>query len=501
MNLERSEDDASTGRFGEDGEYGDECPTPEPEDLVGTVLSGRYRLLQKLGVGGMATVYLAEQVTIGKRFAVKVLHNVQLQHPESVERFLREARAVSKIHHEHVIEVVDFGQVTEGVYMVMELLVGEDLCTRLTRERRIAWPRARIIALQVCRALAVAHAVGVVHRDLKPENCFLIERGGDPDFVKVLDFGIAKVRSGSIGGRALTELGMVFGTPAYMSPEQADGLEVDARTDVYTLGVVMFEMLTGRPPFVAETPMGFLKQHMFNAPPSPRRLVPDAEIPLEAEAVLLKALQKDPALRFQTMTELAEAIAAVGTGAGPVAVVTESIEAPSFVGRHMDFADTAAAPRRAQLRWLVGGGLLLATVVLLASLWPRGEPPVEAVPVIAPAPVIAPTPPTPPPSLPATVTIRFVVTPEARVLDRRDGTTLGRTNDAIGLSLPRSDEPRELVLVAEGHEDEPVTLTPNVDQTVERGLRRKKRRPTGKQPGKTDGVSLEPVNPFKKGKG
>jgi serine/threonine protein kinase len=469
-----------------DGEDAGEYTPPEPVDLAGRVLSGRYRLLHTIGVGGMATVYLGEQVTIGKRFAVKVMHSAQLQHAESVERFLREARAVSKIHHEHVIEVVDFGRVAEGVYMVMELLVGEDLCSCLARERRIAWPRARKIILQICGALTAAHAAGVIHRDLKPENCFLVERSGDRDFVKILDFGIAKVRSASIDGRALTEMGMVFGTPAYMSPEQADGQEVDARSDVYALGVVMFEMLTGRPPFVADTPMGFLKQQMFDAPPSPRQIAPEAEIPLEVEAVLLKALQKDPALRFQSMAAVAEAIEAAATGVGPVTIIGLDVGPPP-------------RPRRSAL-WLAGGGLLLATVAVLASM--AGEVPPEPPPVIAPAPVQTPTPPpAPAPSLPATVTIRFAVTPEAQVIDRGDGQSIGRTNNVGGLSLARSDQRRTLLLVAEGHEEEVVEIVPNADQTVERVLRRKKRRPTGKPSGKSDSVSLEPVNPFKKGKG
>ncbi|MBK9755266.1 MAG: serine/threonine protein kinase [Nannocystis sp.] len=498
MDPQPSEDDASTGRFGGDEETGEYTP-PEPEDLSGRVLSGRYRLLRKLGVGGMAVVYLAEQVTIGKQFAIKVMHSAQLQQPDAADRFLREARAVSKIRHEHVIEVVDFGQIAEGPYMVMELLVGEDLCSRLGRERRIAWPRAQRIGLQICGALGVAHAAGVVHRDLKPENCFLIARGGDSDFVKVLDFGIAKVRSKSVGGRALTELGMVFGTPAYMSPEQADGLEVDARSDVYALGVVLFEMLAGRPPFVADSPMGFLKQHMFSAPPSPRSVAPDAGIPSEAEAVVLKALQKDPTLRFQTMDEMAGAIAAVGTGAAAVEVVAEAIEAPNFAGRHMAFADTRAP--RIPVWWLAGGGVVLVIVVaVVASMWGGEEVPATTA-VVAPVPAPAPAPePVPTPVLPATVTIRFSVTPEARVIDRRDGQPIGRTGEAAGLSLPRSQQPRELLLVAEGYEEEALVITPNSDQSVERVLRRKKKR-TGKPAGKGDGVSLEPVNPFKKGKG
>ena len=500
MDPQRSDDDLRTAQFAAGGEAEGEYTSPEPEDLSGRVLSGRYRLLGKLGTGGMATVYRAEQVTIGKQFAIKVMHAAQVQQPEAAERFLREARAVSKIRHEHVIEVVDFGQVAEGPYMVMELLEGEDLCTRLGREKRIAWARARRIGLQIAGALEVAHAAGVVHRDLKPENCFLIERGGDRDFVKVLDFGIAKVRSTSVGGRALTEMGMVFGTPAYMSPEQADGLEVDARGDVYALGVMLFEMLAGRLPFVADSPMGFLKQHMFSAPPSPRSLAPEAGIPGDAEAVVLKALQKDPALRFPTMAAMALALAAVGTGAEPVEVVDEGLAAPSFVGRRMAFADGAAGPRRRTGLW-VGAAAVVMVMVVAVIVATRGEDAAVVEPVVvAPVQTVAPTPAPAAPQLSATVTIAFEVTPEARVIDRRDGQAIGRTGVAGGLSLPRSETPRELLLVADGFEEEALVITPNGDQTVVRTLRRKKKRPAGKQPGKSDGVSLEPVNPFKKGK-
>jgi serine/threonine-protein kinase len=242
--------------------------------------------------------------------------------------------------------------------------------------------------------------------------------------------------------------------------------------------------------------MGFLKQHMFSAPPSPRRLAPDAGIPVEAEAVVLKALQKDPALRFQTMAGLCEALAAVGTGAAAVEVVAEGLETPSFVGRRMEFADGEVGPSRRRIGLGVGiGGVLMITV--MAVLWGGREPqPEQPVAVAPPAPVVMPTPAPVPTKTSPTVTIEFVVTPDARVIDRRDGQAIGRTSDAGGLALPRSDTPRELLLVADGYEEEALVITPNADQKLERTLRRKKKR-TGKQTGKADGVSLEPVNPFK----
>jgi len=301
-------------------------------ELVGTVLSDRYRVLKKLGEGGMGSVYLAEHTTINKKLAIKVLSPEYSHKQDLVDRFLQEARAASMIDQENVVEITDFGATPGGsVYFVMEYLNGEDLAATIKRDGAISWSRAKPIMLQICDALAAAHDAGIIHRDMKPENCFRIRRGSNEDFVKVLDFGIAKVTSDEEGGsgRNLTRTGMIFGTPEYMSPEQAKGEKVDHRVDIYALGVILYELLTGKVPFSSDTFMGVLTKHMFEAPPAPRVANPVVEIPDEVEAIILKALQKDREYRFQSLREMATAIRAVGTGAAAVKVVREEVFAPS----------------------------------------------------------------------------------------------------------------------------------------------------------------------------
>ena len=202
---------------------------PEP-DLTGTVLAGRYRITAKLGAGGMGTVYMAEHTTIHKKFAVKVLAAKLMQRPDLVERFLREAKATSRISQRNVVEISDFGETPHGsVFFAMEYLAGEDLRDLLKREKRLPWSRVSHFGVQICRALEAAHAAGIIHRDMKPDNCFRMTRDGDQDFIKVLDFGIAKIQD---EGKGLTKTGMIFGTAQYMSPEQARAQQVDARVDI-----------------------------------------------------------------------------------------------------------------------------------------------------------------------------------------------------------------------------------------------------------------------------
>ncbi len=479
----------------------DEDLGPDP-GLEGEVLAGRYKIVRRLGQGGMATVYVGEHVDIGRRCAVKVLSPAYAGDPEAVERFLREARAASKIRHPNIIEITDFGRAGGTVFFVMELLEGEDLLARIERTGRLVWPEARDVFLQICGALAAAHARGIVHRDLKPENCFCTPRPDGGTLVKVLDFGIAKVNTSTLQGPALTQMGRVFGTPAYMSPEQADGAPADLRSDVYSLGVTMYHALTGRLPFEADTAMGYLKQHMFSAPRALRAVAPEAGILPEVEAIVLKALQKDPALRFQAMDEVAAAILAVGTGKAAVQVVAEALpEPPSFVGRVMGFqAEASAGRRRGPLLAAGAAGVL---VVLVAVWWgARGDPaPVAGQAEAVRAPEPAPTPtqaPAPAPALTVVVTLRSNVA--ARVTDR--GAPLGSTADPGGIVLPRGSAERELVLSADGYEDEVVRVVPDRDVELNVVLRRtaaKKKRggKTGEKAASGE-PSLAPINPFKK---
>ena len=283
--------------------------------LVGKVLADRYQILKCLAEGGMGTVYLAEHTTIGRRLAVKVLSPEVGKDQEIVQRFLQEARAASLIQHEHIVDIIDFGYTAQGqAFLAMELLEGEDLATTLEREKRLPWPRLRRMILQICRALNAAHEKGIIHRDMKPDNCFRIKRGGNADFIKLLDFGIAKVmtESSPLRGKrqvaAATAAGTLLGTPEYMAPELARDGTPDGRVDIYALGVMMYELLTGVVPFRGETFMATVAKHMTEAPVPPRERCPEADIPPPIEAVILKAMAKDPEARFQSIRELTEAI-------------------------------------------------------------------------------------------------------------------------------------------------------------------------------------------------
>jgi serine/threonine protein kinase len=272
--------------------------TPPRADFTGRIIEGRYRILRVLGEGGMGTVYAGEHVEIGKGVAVKILHPQYSRQRDLVERFRREARAASRIGHPHIIDVTDFGTTEDGcAYFVMEQLDGIDLADVLSHERKLEPARAAQITIQICRALEAAHAAGVIHRDLKPENIFLVARDGRADFVKVLDFGIA--RSGQDSSR-LTNPGIAMGTPEYMAPEQALGGLADRRSDIYSVGALLYEMVTGQPPYGDAEDVSPLRKH--EPPRSPRELRPD--LPEELEAVILKALEADPGKRHQRMAAL-----------------------------------------------------------------------------------------------------------------------------------------------------------------------------------------------------
>jgi serine/threonine-protein kinase len=270
-----------------------------PEERVGQVIDESYRLVHHIASGGMAAVYRAEHVRSRQPFAVKVLYRELTDHPEFAARFQREVQAYRRVQHPHVVSAMDFGRLPDGcLYMVLEFIQGQDLCTRLFHEKPFSAARATKIALEVAQALVAAHGAGVVHRDLKPDNIMLIERGGDRDYVKVVDFGIAKI---PVPGQALTAIGSVFGTPDYMAPEQARGAAVDARTDLYTLGIVTYEMLMGKPPFESENLSEVILAQIMNPPPA----LP-ATVDPELAAVVMQLLEKDPNKRVQTAAELAE---------------------------------------------------------------------------------------------------------------------------------------------------------------------------------------------------
>jgi serine/threonine-protein kinase len=278
---------------------------PESQSsLIGQVLDGRYRIIRKLGEGGMGEVFAAEHVHIEKRFAIKLLRPEIVSNPEAVTRFRQEARSSSSIGHRNIIAVEDFGQLADGrIYMCMELLNGAALNDMLTQPMPV--DRLLNILIQTGHGLAAAHAKGIIHRDMKPENVFVTIGSNGEDVPKLLDFGIAKV-AGNDGQNHLTRTGTIFGTPYYMAPEQALGNPVDARTDIYAVGVIMYECFAGSLPFQGESFMGILTQHitMDPEPVVQRAATAGRHLPPGLADVIMRCMQKNPAQRFSTMDEL-----------------------------------------------------------------------------------------------------------------------------------------------------------------------------------------------------
>ena len=292
-----------------------------PDPYIGReIAQGKYQIIQKIGSGGMGAVYKASQPNIGRMVAVKILHAKLVSRKDLVERFSREAKALAHLSHPNTVRVFDDGMLEDNsLYIVMEHLEGKNLNQTIRQKGPMSVERALPMMIQVCGALEEAHRAGIVHRDLKPENIFLCNQGGLVDFPKVLDFGLAKVTDKEMrpGAVALTQEGMIFGTPEFMSPEQAQGKTLDARSDIYSLAMILYEALTGKLPFDAARPMEFI-QHQVMTPP----IHLDARVPGKAFApglgdVLAKAIAKDPDDRYQSAAEFAAALSPYATGATP----------------------------------------------------------------------------------------------------------------------------------------------------------------------------------------
>jgi serine/threonine-protein kinase len=398
-------------------------PPKAPADpYVGTTFDGRYKIESVLGEGGMGVVYLARHKVIDKKVAIKVLRADMAREKEITDRFLQEAKAASSIGNPHIIDISDFGHLPDGsTYFVMEWLDGKPLSKALEETRPLPVARLANIARQIAEALASAHQRSIVHRDLKPDNIFLIKRGSEPDFVKILDFGIAKVSSGT---SKLTRAGSVFGTPHYMSPEQAAGSTVDSRTDIYALGVILYEMASGRVPFDADNFMGILTQHMYKAPVPIRALVPPPpDVTPGLEAIILKALSKKPEQRYQTMEELAADVDKLARGAIPDAVpdmISRSggfnVPADFFTERGMP-APVPATPagHSARKRWGVYAGVagITAAIMIVVGIFAKSssstaqDAPKTA--ITAPTPITPVKPVETPPPAPPPVEVKHVL--------------------------------------------------------------------------------------------
>ncbi len=345
------------------------------DGLLGKLLGERFLVQQLLGQGASGTIYRAEHVTLRRKVAIKVLHTELSRDDLAVERFRREATTVAEIDNEHIVEIHDFGRTPDGrLYLAMELLEGETLDHVLAREKQLSIERAADVLIQVGEALMEAHAIGYVHRDLRPRNVYLAIRRGKANFIKLLDFGLAKLVE-TDASAASTSLGMTFGDPRYMSPEQARGDRIDRRADIYQLGCVAYEMLTGAPPFSGSRVFDILTKQVSEAPiPLPTRR---PGVPLWMEAAVAKMLAKDPENRFATTTRMVEALRrGLETGEvmdDEVARRRESVPPPSVsrVMQRMGFTE----PQDPPLPALVGAGL---------SMPPLAGP-------VAPAPAATPT--------------------------------------------------------------------------------------------------------------
>jgi eukaryotic-like serine/threonine-protein kinase len=338
-----------------------------PSNLVGRKIADRYQIDAFVGAGAMGEVYRARQLALGTTVAIKVMHPHLAKEPTFAARFLREAKAASRIDHPSSIRVLDFGEDDGGLfYMVMEMLEGTTLDAVLEKEGTLPVARIVRIASQVLAALAVAHDKGVIHRDLKPANIMLLDGDDDDgevvrDRVKVCDFGVARLMDAH-GERSVTAEGLVIGTPEYMSPEQARGESLDARSDIYAMGVLLFQLMTGSVPFDSETPLGTALMHVNDEPTRPTILNPRVDARLEE--ICLKAMKKRPEERYATARDLRVALLGLlGEDASPVSGLRAQL-----------------APRRQRLGWAVWavglGALAVSGSVILRDHDAR--PPAEA---------------------------------------------------------------------------------------------------------------------------
>jgi serine/threonine-protein kinase len=443
---------------------------------------GNYRVVAKLGEGAMGEVFLAEHPVIGRKAALKVIHPQHARNPEVVSRFVNEATAINRIGHQHIVEVTDFGRTPGGdFYFIMEYLDGKILSDLIAREAPFAPARALAIAAQIADALFASHSHGVIHRDLKPDNIFLVSRDGDDAFVKVLDFGLAKLVNDDGAPRHETRRGVVMGTPYYMSPEQCEGRrEVDQRADVYSLGVVLFEMLTGHLPFGGNSYGEVIMKHLTVRAPAARSLVPD--LPDALDAVLGRALAKSPEERFATMELFRGALlepgshAAVAPRPGAHEELARSLRAARPMSRAeisrrrtlalapapplapsaglldddpaLDRIPRRTGPRNAAL---VAAAAMGALALAAALTYGRAVQATAAPAPVAPAPA-------------RTVALTFSSDPSGAAVVAPDGTTLGTT--PLSIEVARSNRPVAYRFEKPGFEPKEMEAIPNLPSAM-----------------------------------
>jgi hypothetical protein len=464
---------------------------------------GNYRSLALLGEGGMGAVYLAEHPGIGRRVAVKVLHKNYTRDEHLLARFLNEARAANAIRHPNIIEILDSGMMADGTpFLVMELLEGESLGTRLRQNGALPIAVAVDFAYQTASALGAAHAKGIVHRDLKPDNLFIVPDLHDTkrERIKVLDFGIAKLQQGSVADSVKTRTGTLMGTPIYMSPEQCRGTRtVDHRSDIYSLGVIFYEMLVGQPPFVSEGFGELVNMHLNVQPASARSKRP--EIPPALDALVMKMLAKNPEDRYPGMGEFQTALKSSGSHtivsspdlgrahAKSVPVTqTSPMHDTTFstgMGERIDGASGAGRGR------MVAFGVIAVAVIGGGFYWwqngQSAKQPDHVVvatpskpPVTPDPPVVPVTPPKPTVAAPKKIELRLASVPAgAKVVDNVDGELLGVT--PLVLTRPRGGT-LTVRLEKDGYNPSTRTMPLDGDRAFELTLEQKPKKKEHKAP-------------------
>jgi serine/threonine protein kinase len=360
----------------------------QPDPFIGRdILNGQFQILQKIGSGGMGAVYKASQPAMNRMVGVKILHPKLTNRKDLASRFRREARAMSHLTHPNTVKVFLYGELDDGsLYIIMEFLEGKNLNQTVRQQGPFPVERALPIIIQVCGALEEAHRAGIIHRDLKPENIFLCQSGGLKDFPKVLDFGLAKVTEREMrpGSVILTQEGMVFGTPEFMSPEQAQGKTLTPASDQYSLAVILYEVLTGKLPFDAKSAMDFLSLHVTGKPTALSKRISGKTFPPLLDRIMDRCLSKKVEDRFASMSDLATALQAVldgkrelpelGGAAPSPAAPPAAGSAPSLSALPNEAAPTPADIPKTNTGLLIGvavaclvAGVLL-TVVISALL-------------------------------------------------------------------------------------------------------------------------------------
>jgi serine/threonine protein kinase len=488
-----------------------EIPNTETEFLVRGQLLKDYVLQEKIGEGGMGEVWSALQPTLRRKVAVKVLSRDCSENPSIVARFVQEARALSTLRHRHLVDIFAFGELPNGrPYYIMEFLEGRSLADDIDQRGPLPYAEITKIAEQTCRSLQVIHDAGVIHRDLKPDNIFLVKEAGGDTFVKLLDFGIAKVINHS--EKNITRTGTIIGTPGYMSPEQFEASkDIDHRADIYSLGVVLYEMLTGSPPFHSrgEGLGSIIARQMTEAPPAPSKHPNGKYIPAALDELIIRMLSKDPAGRptccRDVFTEFSAIPLSPSTMSRPVIAAPASIPTPTFQNHPTLEAKKTIAllpnekPTSRGVFVLAGGLLVGATLVFL---WPSNPIKEQSKPSLSPAvekpasaPVIAPA------STASTPTIEVPKTVQLSISSEPEGASIflnGEEKGKTPLSLDVSYGDKEMLLRVEaaGHEPWEDRVIPNAMYRAKATLKKISKASIKKTTKETLPNQKETANPF-----